>query len=96
MESRREIFLIFKEALNNIVKYAKCDLVVFKLTRKGPELMLTIADNGVGFAVPQPGSTVRGNGLKTCRSVRATCMENYGGFGAGPGHELIHLWMPIA
>jgi signal transduction histidine kinase len=64
MESRREIFLIFKEALNNIVKYAGCSRVIIKLSKKGNELMLTIQDDGVGFAMPQPGSAVRGNGLK--------------------------------
>jgi signal transduction histidine kinase/streptogramin lyase len=64
MESRREIFLIFKEALNNIVKYAQCSQVTVGLKRKGAELILTIADDGVGFEQPLSGSTVRGNGLR--------------------------------
>ncbi len=71
MEQKREIFLIFKEALNNIVKYADCTRVVFTLSRKGSSLLMTIRDNGVGFQDTESGSVVRGNGLKNMQSRAA-------------------------
>lgn len=64
METRREIFLIFKEALNNIIKYADCTEVVFTFTKKGNSFILIINDNGKGFQTPVSESAVRGNGLK--------------------------------
>lgn len=64
MEVRREIFLIFKEALNNIVKYAGCSMVIFKFSKKAPDLVLTISDNGTGFETSAAGSATRGNGLR--------------------------------
>jgi signal transduction histidine kinase len=96
MESRREIFLIFKEALNNIVKYAACSLVVVELSKKGSELMLTISDDGVGFTVPQPGSTVRGNGLKNMH-IRAANVKGKLSVDSEPGKgTAVNLLLPIA
>lgn len=67
MESRREIFLIFKEALNNIVKYASCNYVEFTLRKQGAKFILTIKDDGKGFEKSAGGSLVRGNGLKNMK-----------------------------
>ncbi|MCH5714778.1 sensor histidine kinase [Niabella hibiscisoli] len=64
MDARREIFLIFKEAINNIVKYARATHVLLSFNRKGNNLLLTIEDNGAGFEIAHPESAVRGNGLK--------------------------------
>lgn len=63
MEMRREIFLIFKEALNNIIKYADCTTVVFTLNRTGKDFKLIIEDNGKGFEATAPHSSARGNGI---------------------------------
>ncbi|KAA0992082.1 ligand-binding sensor domain-containing protein [Dyadobacter aurulentus] len=96
MEARREIFLIFKEALNNIVKYAESSLVVISLAKKGTQLTLRITDNGVGFEIPQAGSAVRGNGLKNMQlragNVKGTLTVR-SQRGAGTS---IELFMPIA
>ncbi|WP_138480596.1 ligand-binding sensor domain-containing protein [Dyadobacter bucti] len=96
MESRREIFLIFKEALNNIVKYAGSSLVVVELAKKGSELMLAIVDDGVGFTMPQPGSSVRGNGLKNMQ-IRAGNINGKLSVVSEPGKgTTVKLLMPIA
>lgn len=96
MEVRREIFLIFKEALNNAVKYAGCSLVVVKLAKKGTELMLTISDDGVGFSMPESGSTVRGNGLKNMQ-IRAGNVNGKLSFVSESGKgTAINLLLPIA
>ncbi len=61
---RRQVYLVFKEALHNARRHAgaaRIDVVM----RRGPkELLLTIRDDGRGF--PEPGSS-RGQGLASMR-----------------------------
>lgn len=75
MEWRREIFLVFKEAINNIVKYAKASQVDITLRKQKNVLQMTVTDDGVGFNTgeDQHGS-VRGNGLRNMRK-RAEAMN---------------------
>ncbi|MBO9594150.1 MAG: hypothetical protein J7599_14685 [Niabella sp.] len=96
MELRREVFLLFKEALNNIVKYARCTQVAVTLSRKGAGLELCIRDNGVGFQHPEPGTALRGNGLKNMQK-RAAYMKGKLSILSRPGAGTsIILWVPIA
>jgi signal transduction histidine kinase len=46
----REIFQIYREALNNIKKHAKASHVVVKLTQDESRLTLVVDDNGDGFS----------------------------------------------
>src|ERR1700682_4413746 len=46
----REIFQIYREALNNIKKHAKASHVVVKLTQDDSALVLVVDDNGEGFS----------------------------------------------
>jgi PAS domain S-box-containing protein len=48
---RREIFLIFKESVNNIVKHAGCKSVEIRLTVNNSEIRLSLHDDGAGFDV---------------------------------------------
>lgn len=64
METRRGIFLIFKEAINNILKYAKCTEVDISMQVQKKYFVITIADNGVGFDPTKQVAAHRGNGLK--------------------------------
>jgi ligand-binding sensor domain-containing protein/signal transduction histidine kinase len=57
---RRRLFLIFKEAINNILRHAHPTRVILTMRREGHNLIMTMADNGIGF---DPGSGSRGNGL---------------------------------
>ncbi|MCC6460325.1 MAG: hypothetical protein IT260_07625 [Saprospiraceae bacterium] len=59
-EQRRNVYLIFKEALNNAVKYARCSKVelVFRMEKNG--LLMAVVDNGQGF---DPLAQTTGNGL---------------------------------
>lgn len=45
----KNIVLIFKEAITNITKHAKCTEVKFILSIKNNQLNITIEDNGLGF-----------------------------------------------
>lgn len=61
---RREVFLIFKESVNNIVKHSKCTVVEIELnienTGENAEIRLKLQDNGKGFETNGQGS---GHGL---------------------------------
>jgi len=46
----REIFQIYREALNNIKKHAKATHVVVKLSQDDSRLLLVVDDNGEGFS----------------------------------------------
>ena len=64
-EARHNVFLAFKEALNNIVKHAGATEVFIDLVTGADDFTLIVRDNGKGFdpgaVKPLPG---RGNGLK--------------------------------
>lgn len=63
-EQRKELFLIFKEAINNIVKYANCSLVKIYFVKQKDLLLMRIIDNGIGFNTQQQTA---GNGLHSMR-----------------------------
>jgi signal transduction histidine kinase len=62
MTARRNIYLIFKEAINNIAKYSKATHVDVDLQVHQGTFVLEIADNGIGF---DSGNHKPGNGLIT-------------------------------
>jgi signal transduction histidine kinase len=57
-------YLIFKEAVNNIVKYSKADEVTIELNQQEESLVMNIVDNGIGF---DEKSIKSGNGLGNMR-----------------------------
>ncbi|WP_336515067.1 two-component regulator propeller domain-containing protein [Pollutibacter soli] len=96
MESRREIFLIFKEALNNIVKYAQCNNVLFTLKKDGGDFVLTIKDDGKGFDAEARTPSTRGNGLKNMRK-RTENLNGSISIDSEPGKGTrLRIAMPIA
>jgi streptogramin lyase/two-component sensor histidine kinase len=64
MERRRNFFLIFKEALNNLVKYSDATQVTIQLLQESAVIKLIIHDNGKGFNLSQPSN---GNGLNNMK-----------------------------
>ncbi|MES2848535.1 MAG: two-component regulator propeller domain-containing protein [Bacteroidota bacterium] len=59
MQARRDLFLIFKEAVNNAAKYSKASKVEIKILPENKKLVLSVKDNGIGFDV----NNADGNGL---------------------------------
>ncbi|MFQ5605195.1 MAG: two-component regulator propeller domain-containing protein [bacterium] len=61
---RQNLYLIFKETINNIARHSSAKNVHIHLNNKGSEFYLTISDDGKGF----DESKIRvGNGLKNMR-----------------------------
>ncbi len=46
---RRRFYLIFKEAINNIIRHAQASKVFLTIRRNGQSLIMTIVDDGKGF-----------------------------------------------
>ena len=67
---RKNIFLIFKEALYNIVKYADSKTVSITLHSENKKVIMTIKDDGKGFDTSEikwdkiNGTLLGGNGIK--------------------------------
>lgn len=51
MDVRRNVFLIAKEAINNLVKYSECSEARVEFSMQRSLLVLTVADNGKGFDI---------------------------------------------
>jgi len=64
LQERRHFYLIFKEAVNNLVKYSGATRASISLTWENNRVRLNIRDNGVGFDTSQPKA---GNGLKNMK-----------------------------
>lgn len=71
-EVRRDVFLIFKEAVNNIVRHSECKHAAIELNVEGHLLALNVIDDGKGIDVTASDG---GQGLASMRR-RA---ESFGG-----------------
>ncbi len=71
MEQRRDFFLVFKEAVNNIAKYSQCSLTQIRVEQQNGNIKLLIQDDGVGFDMNYNGTS---NGLKNMQK-RAGLMK---------------------
>jgi two-component sensor histidine kinase len=49
MEQRRDLYLLYKEAVNNISKHANATLVTIRVAMDGNQLLMTVNDDGKGF-----------------------------------------------
>lgn len=61
LEHRKNIYLIFKESVNNAVKYAGANNIWVQLSMVGKKIMLLVKDDGKGY---NPQQVRPGNGLK--------------------------------
>jgi signal transduction histidine kinase len=61
MQTRKNFYLIFKEATINIAKYSSASHANFSVTGSDHQIQLTIRDNGIGF---DTNNTSSGNGIK--------------------------------
>jgi two-component system sensor histidine kinase UhpB len=68
MNVRKNLYLIFKEATNNLVKYSYADRASFSISSSKNNLTLLIRDNGKGFNTEK---STEGNGLKNMKNRAA-------------------------
>jgi signal transduction histidine kinase len=90
---RHNVFLAFKEAVNNVVKHAQATEARVKLQLEPGRFVLTVADNGRGLG-DLSGKQLR-NGLKNMRKRLA---DIGGEFDVAPGEKggtLVKLTVPL-
>jgi signal transduction histidine kinase len=68
MDTRRQLYLMCKEALTNVAKHSRCQHATLELLIENTLLTLTVRDDGVGFRL---GSDGQGNGLINLRKRAA-------------------------
>ncbi len=63
-EKRRDFYLIFKEAMNNLAKYSQASSAKITIKKSKKNIICAITDNGKGFDLNKKDS---GNGLKNMK-----------------------------
>jgi signal transduction histidine kinase len=92
MEARRDFFLIFKEAVNNVAKYSRCSKCSIHISLHQHRLLLDVADNGIGFNVNRADD---GNGLSNMQK-RAEALKGRVSIHSKPGEGTqVTLNMPV-
>ena len=78
MESRKNFYLIFKEAVNNVVKYSCAKNLFVRIERRHQDVVLLVKDDGKGFSMAEAEekakNSMSGNGLRNMQ-VRAKEMK---------------------
>lgn len=73
MEYRRDLFLLFKEAVNNAAKYSEGSRVRINISIEFQKLKLVVTDNGKGFDVKHAdGGNGLGNMQRRAAALRGT------------------------
>ncbi len=88
----KDIFLVYKEALNNALKYSQASRIDIEVTLDNTTLRLCIADNGTGLEIPV--RSTGGNGIRNMKHR----IERYGGHFNISGAEtgtVINVEVPV-
>ncbi len=91
-EKRWHLYLIFKEVVNNVRKYAAATKLIIEISKHDSALFMKITDNGIGFNFSEKQT---GNGLRTIQER----IEAVGGTGSFLSEKdkgtLISIELPI-
>ncbi|MDD1749683.1 MAG: ATP-binding protein, partial [Methanothrix sp.] len=82
LEFKRNIFLFYKECLNNVVKHSRATEVTIRVEYGDGKFIMQVDDNGKGFV--EEGITP-GSGLQNLRA-RARLMDGEVTIDSKPGH----------
>jgi signal transduction histidine kinase len=81
VDLRREVYLIFKESVNNLVKYSECTEAELEFKIEADWLTVKVSDNGVGFDVEVASNSnpsgMGGHGLTSMRRRAAALGGSY-------------------
>jgi signal transduction histidine kinase len=89
---RRTVFLIFKEAVNNIVRHSDCNRADIELGVEGSLLVVTVSDDGKGFDTTQERE---GIGLISMRNRAASMGGEVEIVSRKPSGTRVTLRLPI-
>jgi signal transduction histidine kinase len=92
MEYRRDLFLIYKESINNSAKHSGCSRVKVIIKIKNRDLSMQIVDNGKGIDMAAAES---GNGLTNIRR-RASAIKGEIIIHSGSEGTAITLNVPVS
>jgi ligand-binding sensor domain-containing protein/two-component sensor histidine kinase len=88
MEKRKNFYLIFKEAVNNVLKYSACKHLEVSIQVSQHTVTLLVKDDGQGFDISEmkalAAKSLSGNGLVNMKR-RATEMKGECAIGSLPG-----------
>jgi two-component system sensor histidine kinase UhpB len=69
IQKRKDLYLLFKEAVNNAAKYSQCTNLVVDIRQQAQLLYLAVTDDGIGFDEQR---VKHGNGLANMRERAAS------------------------
>jgi signal transduction histidine kinase len=92
MEAKQNLYLIFKETINNTAKYALATEVKVSIRKNANALEMTISDNGKGFDV---ASKTEGNGLRNIRLRTKSLGGSFDVSSSASGTDT-HIKLPIS
>lgn len=98
MTRRKNFYLIFKEAVNNALKYAQCKNLWVKISLRHHYIDLEVKDDGAGFDREKvqiyASQSLSGNGLRNME-MRAAEMKGVWTISSRPGEgTTVHLRFP--
>jgi signal transduction histidine kinase len=88
---RRQIFLVFKESIHNLIRHSRCAKAEASLERDGSWLSLLVRDNGIGF---DASHDFEGHGLASMRE-RARTLSGQIECISGPDGTTVCLRVPL-
>ena len=99
MEKRKNFYLIFKESVNNILKYADCRNMNVSISLKQQQIELLVTDDGGGFdmvkVMANASRSLSGNGLNNMKR-RAMEMKGQLTIESSPGQgTIVKLRFPV-
>jgi signal transduction histidine kinase len=98
MTSRKNFYLIFKEAIHNGLKYAECKKMEVSIRKSNHHVELMVRDDGIGFnqsiVEAKAAQSLSGNGLRNLR-IRTGEMKGECTIESAPGKgTMVHLKFP--
>jgi ligand-binding sensor domain-containing protein/signal transduction histidine kinase len=94
-EVRHNVFLAFKEAVNNVVKHAQATETRIRLRLQPGNFTLEIEDDGRGIGQPAPPTVPAKNGLRNMRKRMEDIHGEFSIAGGAKGGTIVRLMAPI-
>lgn len=91
--TRKNIFLVLKEAVNNAIKHADPRSIIISVDREGTQLIISITDDGTGL-LPATGRT-DGNGLRNMQQRAANVGGRLDLYPACSGGTQVRFELPV-